>query len=175
MKKKIFIILLSLVIINIYKISDENIIIPSSSIRLRVIPNSNEPIDVNIKEKVKTYLENNVYTLTKNTKDISKVRTIINDNLPSIEENINNIFKDNNYQVPYKVNFGNNYFPKKVYKGITYEEGFYESLVISIGNAEGDNWWCVLFPNFCLIDTKEKGNYEYKSYFKELLTKYSKK
>jgi len=173
MKKKIFLILLLFVIINIYKITNENIIIPNSSIRLRVIPNSNNPIDINIKEKVKIYLENNIYSLTKDTKDIDTARNIINTSIPSIKENINNIFENNNYHLPYEVNYGNNYFPKKVYKGITYEEGYYESLVISIGEASGDNWWCVLFPNFCLVDTKEK--HEYKSYFKELLNKSFKK
>ena len=168
MKKKIFLILLLLIIINVYQITNETIIIPDSSIRLRVIPNSNNPEDINIKEKVKNYLENNIYSLTKDTKDIDTARNIINSNIPSIKENIGNIFKNNNYFLPYEVNYGNNYFPQKVYKGITYEEGYYESLVIKIGDASGDNWWCVLFPNFCLVDTKEK--HKYKSYFKELFS-----
>ena len=173
MKKKIFLILLLLVVLNVYKTTDENITIPSTAIRLRVIPNSNSPIDINIKEKVKKYLENNIYILTNDTEDIAEARTIISDNISSIENNIDNIFKDNNYLVPYQVNFGYNYFPEKTYKGIKYKEGYYESLVIALGDANGDNWWCVLFPNFCLIDTKEE--HEYKSYIKELLTKYSKK
>ena len=57
----------------------------------------------------------------------------------------------------------------KIYQGVTYKEGYYESLVISIGEAKGDNFWCVLFPNFCLIDTQE--DHTYKSYFKELINK----
>ena len=168
MKKKIFLILLLLVVINIYKITNETTIIPDSSIRLRVIPNSNNPKDINIKEQVKTYLENNIYSLTENTKDIDIARNIIKTNIPSIKENINHIFENNDYRLPYEVNYGSNYFPEKIYKGITYEEGYYESLVIKIGDANGDNWWCVLFPNFCLVDTKEK--HEYKSYFKELFS-----
>ena len=70
---------------------------------------------------------------------------------------------------------GNIRFSKKELEALldeVYNEGYYESLVISIGDAEGDNWWCVLFPNFCLIDIDK--SYEYKSYFKELFTKYSK-
>jgi len=173
MKKKIFIILLLLVVISIYKMSGETIIIPNESIRLRVIPHSNNPIDINAKQKVKEYLEHNIYEITKDIKDVKEARTIISDNIPTIESNIDALFKENNYPIPYQVNFGYNYFPQKTYKGVNYKEGYYESLVITIGDAKGDNWWCVLFPNFCLIDTKEK--HEYKSYFKELLTKYSKK
>ena len=169
MKRKIFIILLVFTIIYVYKIQTQDIIIPDTSIRLRVIPNSNDPEDIYIKEQVKNYLENDVYALTKTTNNINDARIVINNNIPNIENNIDNIFKNNTYTLPYKVNFGYNYFPKKEYKGLIYDEGYYESLVISIGKAEGDNWWCVLFPNFCLIDTKEK--HEYKSYLKELIKK----
>lgn len=173
MKRKIFLILLALVIIYTYKSNEQNIFIPNSSIRLRVIPNSNSPSDILIKEKVKEYLEKNVYNLTKESTSIENARKNISDNIPKINEHINDIFKENNYPISYDINFGYNYFPKKVYKGITYDEGYYESLVIAIGEANGDNWWCVLFPNFCLIDTNN--SHEYKLYFKELWNKYSKK
>lgn len=169
MKRKIFLILLSLVIITVYKQNNEIILIPDSSIRLRVIPNSNNPEDINIKEKVKTYLEKDIYLLTKNTTDIFEARKIIKNSIPSIETNIKKIFEDNNYTIPYKINYGDNYFPAKTYQGTTYEEGYYESLVISIGDANGSNFWCVLFPNFCLIDTEE--THTYKSYFQELINK----
>ncbi len=169
MKRKIFLILFALIIISMYKLNNQEIIIPDTSIRLRVIPNSNNPEDISIKEKVKSYLEKNVYSLTKDTTSIEEARAIINDNLENIDNNVGNIFNDNNYLLPYKINYGNNYFPEKTYQGITYQEGYYESLVISIGDAKGDNFWCVLFPNFCLVDREE--HHTYKSYFKELINK----
>lgn len=173
MKRKIFLILLLIIVVIVYKINDQNIFIPDTAIRLRVIPNSNNPEDINIKEQVKSYLEHNVYALTKNTQDIEEARIIIKENIPNIKYNIDNIFNSNSYTLPYDINYGYNYFPVKEYKGQIYDEGYYESLVISIGDAKGDNWWCVLFPNFCLVDIGK--DYEYKSYFKELFTKYSKK
>lgn len=173
MKRKIFLILLGLIIITVYSQNETEITIPDSSIRLRVIPNSNEAKDINIKEQVKEYLETDIYTLLKDIDNIDKARSIINKNIPNIENNIDNIFKNNNYNLSYKVNFGQNYFPEKTYQGKKYKSGEYESLVIYIGESKGDNWWCVLFPNFCLIDTEE--NHEYKSYIKELITRYSKK
>ena len=169
MKRKIFFIILGLIIIGVYSQNQTELSIPDSSIRLRVIPNSNEAKDINIKEQVKDYLETDIYTILKDTNNIETARNIINNNIPKIENNINNIFKDNNYNIPYQVNFGYNYFPEKTYQGKTYEAGDYESLVIYIGEAKGDNWWCVLFPNFCLIDINE--DTEYKSYFKELINK----
>ena len=169
MKRKIFLLLLGLIIIAVYSQNQTELSIPDSSIRLRVIPNSNDSKDINIKEQVKDYLETDIYTLLKNTDNIESARTIINKNIPKIEDNIANIFKDNNYNIPYELNFGYNYFPEKIYQGKVYKEGEYESLVIYIGEAKGDNWWCVLFPNFCLIDSQEET--EYKSFFKELMNK----
>jgi len=169
MIRKIFLILLGLTIIMVYKTNEEELSIPNESIRLRVIPNSNEPKDINIKEQVKTYLEKDIYKLVKDIEDIDSARNLIKSNLSSIENNIDNIFKANNYNQNYKANYGNNYFPKKTYAGKTYEEGYYESLVIYIGEAKGDNWWCVLFPNFCLVDTKE--DITYKSFIKDLINK----
>ena len=169
MKRKIFLLILGLIIIGVYSQNQTELSIPDSSIRLRVIRNSNNSKDINIKEQVKDYLETDIYTLLKNTDNINSARTIINNNIPKIETNIDNIFKENNYNIPYEINFGLNYFPEKTYNGKVYAEGEYESLVIYIGQAEGDNWWCVLFPNFCLIDINE--DTEYKSYFKELINK----
>ena len=95
------------------------------------------------------------------TNSINDVREIINNNLNTIDNNIQNIFLNNNYNMKYNINFGYNYFPTREFKGHTYEEGFYESLVISIGEAKGDNWWCVMFPNLCLIEKND--NHQYKS------------
>ena len=48
-----------------------------------------------------------------------------------------------------------------------YEEGYYESLVVSIGEAKGDNWWCVMFPNLCLIEKND--NHQYKSIIHKII------
>lgn len=170
--KKIVLIIAIITSILIYsEIKKDTVVIPNSAIRLRVIPNSNSAQDQNIKKQVKTYLEKNTYNILKDEKSIKEARKKINENIPAIEENVDRIFKDNNYDVSYNVNYGYNYFPSKTYRGITYKEGYYESIVISIGAAEGDNWWCVLFPNLCLADLEQKENSEYKSWVIETINK----
>ena len=77
-----------------------------------------------------------------------------------------------NYNLPYSINFGLNYFPEKEYKGIVYEEGYYESLLITLGEGKGNNWWCVLFPPLCLLEAEENTEVEYTSLVGELLEKY---
>ena len=98
MKRKIFLILLGLIIVGVYSQHETELSIPDSSIRLRVIPNSNDSKDINIKEQVKDYLETDIYTILKDTNNIETARNIINTNIPNIESNINNIFKDNDSQ-----------------------------------------------------------------------------
>ena len=170
--KKIVLIIAIITSILIYsEIKKDTVVIPNSAIRLRVIPNSNSAQDQNIKQQGKTYLEKNTYNILKDEKSIKEARKKINENIPVIEENVDRIFKDNNYDVSYNVNYGYNYFPSKTYRGITYKEGYYESIVISIGAAEGDNWWCVLFPNLCLADLEQKENSEYKSWVIETINK----
>ncbi len=170
--KKIIICLTLITVFLIYnEVKSEEIIIPDTAIRLRVIPNSNSALDQNMKIKVKDYLEENTYELLREETNIEEARILIQENIPSLEENIEQIFEENNYKMTYEINYGYNYFPEKEYRGITYNEGYYESIVISIGNAEGDNWWCVLFPNLCLIDLENTSDTEYKSWVIEAINK----
>lgn len=170
--KKIIIILTICTIYLIYnETNNREIIIPETAIRLRVIPNSNSAIDQNIKNKVKRYLEKNTYNILSEETNIENARKIIKENIPTMKEDIDQIFKENNYKIKYKINYGYNYFPEKEYRGIKYEEGEYESIVISIGKAEGDNWWCVLFPNLCLADIENEDDIEYKSWIIETINK----
>ena len=47
----------------------------------------------------------------------------------------------------------NCYFPDKTYGDVTFPRGYYDALRIEIGKAEGENWWCVLYPNLCFLDS----------------------
>ena len=171
--RKLILIILTIVTIYVVynNVKAEEIVIPNTAIRLRVIPNSNNLLDQEMKGKVKEYLEKNLYKNFANVNNIEEARTMINNNIPKIEEDITSIFNENNYDMNFKVKYGNNYFPEKEYKGITYEEGYYESLVVEIGEAKGDNFWCVLFPSLCLLETEETTEVEYKLGVLELINK----
>ena len=169
MKKIILVLFAILTIFLVYKkVSAEEVIIPDTSIRLRVIPNSNSSYDQAMKSVVKSYLEEDVYNLFKDTNSIEEAREMINNNIENIKINIQDIFNEYNYDMRFNVNYGYNYFPEKEFKNVIYREGYYESIVVSIGEAKGDNWWCVLFPNLCLV---EEDNVEYTSLVKEIINK----
>ncbi len=146
--------------------------IPNEAIRIRIIANSNSTLDQYVKNEVKNNLEPDMYYLLKNSKTIDESRNIINSNLDRIDENVKSTLHSLNSNINYDINFGFNYFPSKKYKGITYKDGYYESLVVTLGEGKGDNWWCVLFPPLCLLEAEESTDVEYKSYVKELIDKY---
>ena len=173
MKKIIFIILVIIISIFVYINVNAEVIIPDSAIRVRVVPNSNSVKDQYMKEKVKNYVSNYMSIKLNNIKDVNEARGIINSSIEEINKDINNIFKNSDYNKEVKINFGSNYFPDKVYKGVVYRKGYYESLVVYIGRAEGDNWWCVLFPPLCLleVDKNETGEVEYRSFVRDMINK----
>ena len=172
MKKIIFVIIFIFIFLISGNIGEAKVIIPDEAIRLRVIPNSDSEYDQQIKTKVKNKLQSDVLTLLKDTSDIKTARKIIDDNLLTIDQKINKLLENENYELGYDINYGYNYFPKKVYKGVTYEEGYYESLVITLGQGKGSNWWCVLFPPLCLMEAEENEDIEYASFVEEIINKY---
>ena len=173
MKKIILIILIIIISIFVYINVNAEVFIPNSAIRVRVVPNSNSVIDQNMKNKVKNYVSNYMSIKLNDVTDVDKAREIINNSTDELDENIRKIFRDNNYDMNYKINYGSNHFPNKVYKGVIYNEGDYESLVVYIGEAKGDNWWCVLFPPLCLLEADESdtGEVEYRSFVRDMINK----
>ena len=168
--KTISLIIITIIISILVKNKSENIIIPKEAIRIRIISNSNSDFDVKEKLKVKKNVEKELYSLLKETKNVKDARDIINKNLDKL-----NLVIEDTTSLNYNVKYGNNYFPKKVYKGIIYDSGDYESLVITLGEGSGENFWCVLFPTLCLLDENENTkDVEYKFFVKELIDKYIK-
>lgn len=173
MKQTIFLflgIILTYIIIG-NGINNSNLI-PDEAIRIRVIANSNSDYDQKIKYNVKDSIEKDIYDMLSNAKNIDTARYILKQNLSNIENTISNALNEQNYNLPFDVNFGLNYFPKKEFKGVTYNEGYYESLVVTLGNGEGDNWWCVLFPPLCLIEAEDSSDVEYTTMVKTIIDKY---
>ncbi|MFV0249843.1 MAG: stage II sporulation protein R [Bacilli bacterium] len=173
--KKIGLIFLIIIILLIKKNYQETVtLIPSEAIRLRILANSDTEYDQQIKIKVRNVAQTLLYELLKDTKGITEARKIIKDNLDIINNKISETLSTEKYQLGYNIDFGIHTFPKKEFKGITYDSGNYESLLISLGSGDGNNWWCVLFPPLCILEAEETNtkDVEYKFLIKELIDKY---
>ena len=153
-------------------IFSKKIVIPDEAIRIRVLANSNSNYDQHIKQEVKENLINSIISLIDKNDSIDTFRNKIINNITNFSSNIDTVLSTNNYEKQYSINYGLNYFPKKYFKGVKYNEGYYESLVVTLGDGLGDNWWCVLFPPLCLIEASEYSNVEYTTLVGELISKY---
>lgn len=175
--KKFILLLMTITIVSLVSdINCEKTIIPKEAIRFRVIANSNSQEDQALKVKVKDNLEKDISKVLKNETTLTSSRTALENNLLLFEKNINNTLKKENSQTTFRINYGMNYFPEKEYKNVIYKEGNYESLVVTLGDGLGENFWCVLFPPLCLLEGEEENtkDVEYHILVKDVLKKYEK-
>ena len=120
--------------------------------RLHVIANSDTDEDQSLKLKVRDSLLEYMNEICSNcsTKDESVlIATQHKDEFQKIAEQT---IIDNGYNYPVKINIDNFYFPTKNYGDISLPAGMYDALRVEIGEAKGQNWWCVMFPSLCFID-----------------------
>ena len=166
MMKKIIVFLFLITIFYLPK--SNKVVIPKESIRFRIIANSNEEKDQLLKWQINKELIPVLHEITSDVTNIDDLRVNVNDNFNKIDSITNKYIND------YKINYGLNYFPEKKYSGVLYPEGNYESLVITLGDGLGDNWWCVLFPPLCLMEATKTdySNAQYKLFVKEAINKY---
>ena len=172
MKK--LLIILSIIVLALTITKKENVVVPTNSIRFRVIANSNTEHDQDVKKTLVKNLYSEIRHINTYSKDISSSRKIIQENIHNFDKVIEKTIENESYNNTYNVNYGTNHFPEKEYKGVIYQEGDYESLVITLGDGLGDNFWCVLFPPLCLLEAEdtETDEVEYTSFIKEIIDKY---
>mgnify|MGYP004640052381 FL=1 len=166
--KKIIIALFLVTVLILVNNKETEVLIPKEAIRFRIIANSNKLEDQTQKLEIKKELEPVIANILSTSNSLDETRKEIKNNMYEVKNILNK------YDTDYKLNYGYNYFPEKNYKGVTYKSGEYESLVVTLGDGLGDNWWCVLFPPLCLLEASEEDydDVTYTSYIKELIDKY---
>lgn len=166
MKKILIIVAIVISILCINK--KDEVIIPNNAIRFRVVSSSNTLSDQTIKNKVSKNIQNKIYVLTKNTSTYTETKKVLDNNYEYLKDSIEEELKNSNVNYSYHLNIGRNYFPSKEYKGIKYDAGYYDSVSIELGNHDGLNWWCIIYPPLCLID-EDTTDIEYTTLAQELI------
>lgn len=126
--------------------------IQESVFRLHVIANSDSEEDQNLKYIVRDKVLDYINSISGNENSKEDVINIAKANINEIKKIAENAIKENGYNYSVKLNIGNFSFPTKTYGDISFPSGFYDALKIEIGEAKGQNWWCVMFPPLCFID-----------------------
>lgn len=118
--------------------------------RLHILANSDSKSDQELKLKVRDNIIK--YMNNQNFKTKAEASNYVQNNLSKFYEIAEQTIFDNGYNYSVNIQIGNFYFPTKNYGNISLPAGFYDGIKIEIGEAEGQNWWCSLFPPLCFVD-----------------------
>ncbi|MBU7594347.1 stage II sporulation protein R [Metabacillus halosaccharovorans] len=133
--------------------SQEPVVIPDEAIRLRILANSDSDEDQALKRKVRDEVNKEITTWVEKLTSVEAAEELIQSRLPEIEAIVEDVLEQENMQQSYSVEFDHNVnFPTKLYGSYIYPAGEYNAILISLGEAKGANWWCVLFPPLCFLD-----------------------
>ena len=140
-------------------------------LRIHIRANSNTECDQEIKyavkEKFVEYLTPKVaFCKTKN--DVIGLLEVESE---SLENLANEILSQNGFDYCANVKITAEEFPTRTYEGYTLESGIYDAVVVELGKAQGNNWWCVIYPPLCFTDYSNQSSlsYVYKSKIWEII------
>ena len=126
--------------------------IANSVFRLHVLANSDSKEDQALKYKVRDALLNYMNSICKDCTSKQEAIKLVSENKEIFEQIALDTIAKEGYSYPVKINIGNFEFPTKNYGDISLPAGFYDALRVEIGEARGQNWWCVMFPPLCFVD-----------------------
>ena len=128
-----------------------------SVLRLHVIANSDDPADqalkLAVKDDIVTFMQQEFVGL----KDVDEARQLAQQDIPYIQAAARARIEASGYNYPVEVKVGEYDFPTKSYGNLVFPPGKYQAVRVIIGEGQGKNWWCVLFPPLCLVSSTEQG------------------
>ena len=128
----------------------EEEVVNDNAIRIRVIPHSNAFED-QLSKRIARYaidelLADNAGALG----SVESTRAFLASNVTTVHNRLSEIFGSIGYETSFEVTFGQHLFPENQWEGEVFPAGYYESLVVRIGEGRGNNWWCFVNPGVCL-------------------------
>lgn len=122
-------------------------------LRFHVLANSDSKADQDLKLKVRTLLLDSIYEGLGEHASLDETKAYVMTNQKNLENQAQTYMKDQGYDYPAHIEITDCYFPTKAYGDMVFPCGNYEAVRVEIGKAEGRNWWCVLYPPLCFVDS----------------------
>jgi stage II sporulation protein R len=124
-------------------------------IRLHVVAASDSEYDQALKLQVRDAVVNSLQENMQNVADAAQAKAYLQENLPKIEALANRVLEEAGCTDTARASLAVEAFATRVYETFMLPSGMYEALRITIGEGEGQNWWCVAFPSLCMSATAE--------------------
>lgn len=121
-------------------------------IRLHVVAHSNSPKDQDLKLVVRDAVLQATKSILQETQDKQHAYSLLREHKDTIQNLAQDVVFSQGFDYPVQIVMGHFQFPHRDYGNLAVPRGFYDAVRVEIGNANGDNWWCVLFPPLCLAE-----------------------
>ena len=149
----------------------QNITADADYLRIHIRANSNSTVDQTVKYQIRDAI---VEFLTPNIADCKTkqdVVLVIQNQADNLKHIADDLLKQNGFDYVANIKINNEYFPTRSYQDYTLESGFYDAVIVELGSATGNNWWCVLYPPLCFVNYSAQTAQEvvYKSRFLEII------
>lgn len=128
---------------------------------MHIRANSNLEIDQKIKYEVKDVVVTFLTPIIKNAISKEDAMQKVAQSESVVKALIDQLLAQKGYNYVSKITIKNEQFPTRVYNGLTLDAGYYDAVIIELGEGKGDNWWCVVYPPLC-FSGKEDINYRSK-------------
>ncbi|MBQ3006240.1 MAG: stage II sporulation protein R [Clostridia bacterium] len=124
--------------------------IRDSVLRLHILANSDSPEDQQVKLMVRDALLASGTEIFSGKTNVSDAEEILSNEKEKLVETANKVLKENGFDYIAEIGFAEEYFTTRTYENYTLPAGKYRAIKVVLGEGEGHNWWCVMFPPLCL-------------------------
>ncbi|MBQ8615274.1 MAG: stage II sporulation protein R [Clostridia bacterium] len=124
-------------------------------LRLHIRANSNSEIDQSVKYEIKNELVNFLTPHLCNIESKQKAIKVVESYSNVMKSLCVNLLQEKGFDYSVNIKIANEFFPTRTYSNTTLESGYYDAVIVELGEAEGDNWWCVMYPPLCFVNKNE--------------------
>lgn len=118
-------------------------------LRFHVRANSDSKQDQELKLKVRDAVGAYMQHVLVGSEDLTSCIQVVQSCLPDLIDTAKQVVAQEGYHYAVTARIAQTKFPEKTYGNYTFPAGTYQALNVVIGNGEGQNWWCVMYPNMC--------------------------
>ncbi len=120
-----------------------------SVVRLHILANSDSEEDQALKLEVRDAILDVTAPLLENCATRDEAETILREHIAELTETAKAVLVASGHEDAVSIDFDEEEYPERTYDSFCFPAGTYLSMRVLIGDAEGHNWWCCLFPPIC--------------------------